>query len=686
MLAMAFCALEGSQVKAGEVQIAAQEGSGSLSIEDILMLKTLGFSDKEIRETAAKVGPIAISALDEVKLRAAGLDDAIIEFLRSGEPQEPEPADEVEAPTAELESETPSEGTESPAEVTDKALSLKRLGFSDPEIADAVSLSGLPPAIGMEDAARLKEAGLGAALISFLMEPSADKLEALTAKADKPDSEGKDETAATTDSEMGDSEAGDRSRSSMGVLTDVLLVGDEAGSGWIGSFIEEAYQLSNGGEENASRFFFYRPDRAPGEGVSFSVRVEGERAPGVDNFALGLLYGYQGEGKPYYALVTDGSGRVIFFRRSGKGVEQLISIDRDGLKGQEPLVLEIIETGEGIDLYADGEQFSGFDSEGIGNGGVGIIAIGTGQFLYADFAVEQVRFEPTGPDPLAEEDKIDLPRWQVETTRGEIFVGQPADHQLPFTTAYGTIDVSASDLESWRESTLSLADGSRFKGQFALDSLSLKSATAGTLQIAIEDIDAVTRLDEQKTATPEVPDAAKVPDPKKTAGAGDLVEDHSHVVTTHANLRAEPTLSGKKIGVLPPGSKIKVLPSALGNSWLKVEQSPLGPGYLYATLARPKGGSNALGSTSQEANLSQDYTVINQTDSDILVYFDDSDAFVVLRPGQSHLRRLSPGRHSIKLETFLDMDLFKMPLEKAWRSILIPNAETVWIAKNEDFN
>jgi len=120
--------------------------------------------------------------------------------------------------------------------------------------------------------------------------------------------------------------------------------------------------------------------------MSARVKVEAEPSEQLASGA-GLIYGRQGEGKDrlYYALLIESGGRISLYRRDQGGFSRLISQKNDKFASGTPIELSIRETGKAFDYFANGEKLGSFGGRGVGEGSVGIIAVGPGKFTFENF-------------------------------------------------------------------------------------------------------------------------------------------------------------------------------------------------------------------------------------------------------------------------------------------------------------
>ena len=89
-----------------------------------------------------------------------------------------------------------------------------------------------------------------------------------------------------------------------------------------------------------------------------------------------------------------------------------------------------------------------------------------------------------------------------------------------------------------------------------------------------------------ETSTPEV-DSEKSPETPITAQP-EATQARYYKVRTHSNVRAEPSTSAQKIGLLKPGERVLVLDLVADDRWYRVRLSNGDTAYIFAELLEPE--------------------------------------------------------------------------------------------------
>ncbi|MEM6856076.1 MAG: hypothetical protein AAF593_16855 [Planctomycetota bacterium] len=180
-------------------------------------------------------------------------------------------------------------------------------------------------------------------------------------------------------------EAPPEEAASMGIIAPILLYGTENNTSWIGETDGNGYRLINPDDPQAIKYFYVNPE--PGQ--------EGKRTVAVSTVVLqgdgsiGLLYGFQEDPKSYYLLLLDGNRTVTAYHRPPEGglVKQfhaeLSSNNSNG--GPMMVTLKIVEEGDTATIWFDDRRVTTLEGPGVGQGGVGIGALGRVDGLFLDF-------------------------------------------------------------------------------------------------------------------------------------------------------------------------------------------------------------------------------------------------------------------------------------------------------------
>lgn len=148
----------------------------------------------------------------------------------------------------------------------------------------------------------------------------------------------------------------------------------------------DGYRMENNDDTSSIRYVWATSPEATHGSRTLTTRVEMVESNPASN--VGLLYGFdeQDDGSTfYYMFMLRPGNQVTLFRRDVDGVETITSTVSDAvLPGMNELSIE--EAGDQITLLVNGEMVALLGGiEGVGTGRVGIVAWGTGTFLFEGF-------------------------------------------------------------------------------------------------------------------------------------------------------------------------------------------------------------------------------------------------------------------------------------------------------------
>ncbi len=179
----------------------------------------------------------------------------------------------------------------------------------------------------------------------------------------------------------------------MGMLRDVVLMGQQPDGPWVGSVAGEQYVLQNDRDPGSIHYAYGHglalPERL---NLSVTVQVTGESpADGGLVTGAGLLYAFEEAPLSYYALVLSGDGTLRLLQRSRAGLIEVDAITISPFDPAMPHRLRLIEYAEGFSAFVDERDGIDVYSPAVGTGTVGIVAVGAGRFAFQDFSVTEVR-------------------------------------------------------------------------------------------------------------------------------------------------------------------------------------------------------------------------------------------------------------------------------------------------------
>jgi hypothetical protein len=179
---------------------------------------------------------------------------------------------------------------------------------------------------------------------------------------------------------LGTAATGTAMSQDMGPLTPHLQSGEDAP--WTARAEGASFTLANTSDPAAIRYY-WTGSPAEEEGKR-SIAVDVEVRDGQEGSGAGILYGYRDEPRSYFLLLLRPNGLVTLSQRVPEGFEERMSIGGDAVK---PGVnrLEVRENGSTIEMLLNGQSIGSLGNDLIGRGGVGIVAVGTGTFSFANY-------------------------------------------------------------------------------------------------------------------------------------------------------------------------------------------------------------------------------------------------------------------------------------------------------------
>lgn len=174
-----------------------------------------------------------------------------------------------------------------------------------------------------------------------------------------------------------------------GVLDGILTIG--ADGPWTGTLTGSAYELRNTADFGAVRYHYLMG--APGVDQpltqgTVTVDVAVQTDPQDDVSGAGLIFDFQEATGDYFAFVTTAGGYALY-RRDAEGFRSLAAEASDPVGPSGVRRLTARSAGGNVELYVDGAYVWGLEKESVLNGGVGIVAIGLGTFVYEAFAFQR---------------------------------------------------------------------------------------------------------------------------------------------------------------------------------------------------------------------------------------------------------------------------------------------------------
>jgi len=160
------------------------------------------------------------------------------------------------------------------------------------------------------------------------------------------------------------------------------LVQEGPNGPWEQTITADAYTLENASDPAAVRYYWGVGDRDLIG--SRTVTIEVEVAEGGETSGAGILYGFQKDTRYYYAFILDANGAVVLYRRDAAGFIRIMSSVTDAVRAGAN-TLSIAEDGDTMTMYLNGVETGSFSGDGVGAGGAGIVAVGTGRFVFTSY-------------------------------------------------------------------------------------------------------------------------------------------------------------------------------------------------------------------------------------------------------------------------------------------------------------
>ena len=101
------------------------------------------------------------------------------------------------------------------------------------------------------------------------------------------------------------------------------------------------------------------------------------------NGRAGLLYGWNHPPLFYYLILVAPDDSVEIYRRDPEGVNKIRSTSI--LPGDNFVKLRVVEKGQEVTVYANGDSVDTFQSQQTGVGSIGIAAMGIGRFGFNSY-------------------------------------------------------------------------------------------------------------------------------------------------------------------------------------------------------------------------------------------------------------------------------------------------------------
>jgi hypothetical protein len=173
-----------------------------------------------------------------------------------------------------------------------------------------------------------------------------------------------------------------------------LFVG--SGEVWSGQLTNGSYQLSNSSDTSSVNYIY--ATALTGVTAPLSSNVVGVDIAGQfsdQNYSqAGLLFNFDAQNSYYYALLVKGGNQVSLALRDANGFQELASTTSDALRVGQVNHLSVVPDNGVLRFLVNDVEVMSIESPSLAPGGVGIIATGTGNFVFDNFLVGSLTSNP----------------------------------------------------------------------------------------------------------------------------------------------------------------------------------------------------------------------------------------------------------------------------------------------------
>lgn len=173
---------------------------------------------------------------------------------------------------------------------------------------------------------------------------------------------------------------------SLGPLRTLLPLGPELEGTWLGVAEDGWYVLKNHRKPAAVRYFYAAFPAVRHAAVKVTVQGESGQGQGEAG-AAGLVYGVEGKGKTYCAVMLRADRTVALYRRDDRGLQPLMAVAHAAVRADGANELSVSVRDGRTEAAVNGAPLATLGSAVCAGPGAGIIAVGTGRFGFSDFQV-----------------------------------------------------------------------------------------------------------------------------------------------------------------------------------------------------------------------------------------------------------------------------------------------------------
>ncbi|MFK7975169.1 MAG: hypothetical protein AB8C02_03490 [Halioglobus sp.] len=181
---------------------------------------------------------------------------------------------------------------------------------------------------------------------------------------------------------------------SMGPLDPIIRSGDDGR--WEVSRPNQDVVLRN--SNAAGDLTYYYINSAPQSHGQRTISVTLQVPYATGGSQAGLLYAFEDNPRSYYLFTIAGDSTAKLTYRGQNGFENQLSTSIE-IGPDSTTELTLVETGQTITLYVNGNQLGQMGNSRMGRGAVGIVAADVGNYRFSDFSVRTGAQQRTGSRP-----------------------------------------------------------------------------------------------------------------------------------------------------------------------------------------------------------------------------------------------------------------------------------------------
>lgn len=162
---------------------------------------------------------------------------------------------------------------------------------------------------------------------------------------------------------------------------------------WSGQLLSGHYQLGNSSNTGSIKYIYATAltgVTSPLSNNAISVDIMGKFSH-PEYSQAGLIFHFDPQTRFYYAFLIKAGTMLSLVLRDADGFQELASTSSDALRAGQINRLMVVPEGEVLRFFVNGSSVMSIESPSLAPGGAGIIAVGTGDFIFDDFAVTNTK-------------------------------------------------------------------------------------------------------------------------------------------------------------------------------------------------------------------------------------------------------------------------------------------------------